>query len=92
VPLIAGDGLTGLREVAKKVYPKADFQTCLLHKAGASLNKIRRKDREKVVRDLKRIYQVNSKEKALLGLESLKRNWGRFTQSLWKAGGKIFLL
>jgi len=37
VLLIAGDGLTGLREVAKKVYPKADFQTRLLHKVRASL-------------------------------------------------------
>ena len=75
VLLIAGDGLTGLREVAKKVYPKADFQTRLLHKVRVSLNKVRRKDREKVARDLKRIYQVNSKEEALLGLENLGRNW-----------------
>ena len=37
VLLIAGDGLTGLRKVAKKVYPKADFQTRLLHKVRASL-------------------------------------------------------
>jgi len=29
VLLIAGDGLTGLREVAKKVYPKAGEETFL---------------------------------------------------------------
>ena len=90
--LIAGDGLTGLREVTKKVYPNPIFQTYLLHKVRAFLNKVRRKDREKTSRDLKRIYQVNSKEEALLGLENLGRNWKRFIQSLWKAGGKIFLL
>ena len=83
--LIAGDGLTELREVAKKVYPKADFQTCLLHK-------VRRKDREKIARDLKRIYEVNNRKEALSGLENLEKNWKRFIQSLWKAGGKIFLL
>ena len=82
VLLIAGDGLTGLREVAKKVYLKADFQTCVLHKVRASLNKVRRKDREKVARDLKRIYQVNNKEEALLGLENLGRNWEKIYPEL----------
>ena len=66
--LIAGDGLTGLREAAKRVYPKADFQTCILHKVRASLNKVRRRDREKVARDLKRIYQVNSKKRGTFGI------------------------
>ena len=82
VLLILGDGLTGLREVAEKVYPKADFQSCVLHKVRASLNKVRRRDREKTSRDLKRIYQVNSKKEALLGLENLKRNWRRIYPEL----------
>jgi len=82
VLLIAGDGLTGLREAAKKVYPKADFQSCVLHKVRASLNKVRKRDREKTSRDLKRIYQVNSKVETLLGLENLKRNWGKIYPEL----------
>jgi len=81
VLLIAGNGLTGLREAAKKVYPKDDFQSSVLHKVRASLNKVRR-DREKVARDLKRIYQVNNKEEALLGLENLKRNWEKIYPEL----------
>ena len=90
--LIAGNGLTGLREMAKKVIPRLTFKPTSLHKAGASLNKVRRKDREKTSRDLKRIYQVNSKEEALLGLENLGRNWKRFIQSLHEAGEETFLL
>jgi len=89
VLLTTGDGLTGLREVAKKVYPKADFQTCILHKIRASLNKVRRKDREKVARDLKKIYQVNSKKEALSGLENLEKNWKRIYPELvesWRRG------
>ena len=82
VLLILGDGLTGLREAAKKVYPKADFQSCVLHKVRASLNKVRRRDREKIARDLKRIYEVNSKKEALLGLENLKRNWEKIYPEL----------
>ena len=90
VLLIAGDGLTGLREVAKKVYSKADFQTCLLHKVRASLNKVRRKDREKVARDLKRIYQVNNKEEAILGLENPGRNWEKIYPELVKSWRRDF--
>jgi len=85
VLLIAGDGLTGLREVAKKVYPNSIFQTYLLHKVRTSPNKVRRRNREKTSRDLKRIYQVNSKEEALLGLKALKETGKRFIQSLQKA-------
>jgi len=68
--------------VTKRVYPKADFQSCVLRKARVSLNKVRRRDREKTSRDLKRIYQVNSKEEALLGLENLKRNWEKIYPEL----------
>jgi len=81
--LIAGNGLTGLREVTKKVYPKAIFQSCVLHK-------VRRRDREKIARDLKRIYEVNSKKEALSGLENLEKNWKRFIQSLHEAGEGTF--
>ena len=88
--LIAGDGLTGLREVAKKVYPKADFQTCLLHKVRASLNKVRRKDREKIARDLKRIYEVNNKKEALSGLENLEKNWKRIYPELVESWRRDF--
>jgi len=76
VLLIAGDGLTGLREAAKKVYPKADFQSYVLHK-------VRRRDREKKIgRDLKRIYEVNNKKEALSGLENLEKNWKRIYPEL----------
>jgi len=90
VLLIAGDGLTGLREVAKKVYPKNDFQAYLLHKVRASLNKVRRKDREKTSRDLKRIYQVNSKKETLLRLKTLKETGKKFIQSLHEAIEETF--
>ena len=90
VLLIAGDGLTGLREAAKKVYPKADFQSCVLHKVRASLNKVRRRDREKIARDLKRIYQVNNKKEALSGLENLEKNWKRIYPELVESWRRDF--
>jgi len=54
--------------VAEKVYPNSVFQSYLLHKVRASLNKVRRRDREKTSRDLKKIYQVNSKKRSTFGI------------------------
>jgi len=68
--------------VTKRVYPKADFQSCVLRKAKASLNKVRRRDRKKIARDLKRIYEVNNKKEALSGLENLEKNWKRIYPEL----------
>jgi len=41
--LFIGDGLTGLPHAAKEIYPKADFQSCLLHKMRQSLAKVRKR-------------------------------------------------
>ena len=90
VLLILGDGLTGLREAAKKVYLNPIFQTYLLHKVRASLNKVRRRDREKIARDLKRIYEVNNKKEALSGLENLEKNWKRIYPELVESWRRDF--
>ena len=83
VLLILGDGLTELREAAEKVYSNPIFQTYLLHK-------VRRRDREKITRDLKRIYEVNSKKEALLGLENLEKTGREYIQSLHEANEGTF--
>lgn len=43
--LFIGDGLKGLPEAMKEVYPEADFQSCILHRV-LSLHKVRKRDRE----------------------------------------------
>jgi len=40
------------------VYPKADFQSCVLHKVKATLKKVRKRDQSAVAEDLKRIYEA----------------------------------
>ncbi|WP_459896913.1 transposase [Desulfurobacterium crinifex] len=45
--------------------PKADFQSCLVHKVKNTFNKVRAKDRKKIANDLKRIYQASNEEEAL---------------------------
>ena len=59
-----------------------------MHKVKASLNKIRRKDREKMARDLKQIYKGNNRKKVLLGSGNLGKNWEKihseFVKNWWK--------
>jgi len=75
VLLFVADGVTGLEERIKKYFPKADFQSCVVHKVRNTLNKVRAKDRKKVAKDLKRIYQSSTEEEALKGFEKFKEKW-----------------
>jgi putative transposase len=46
------DGLPGLEEAFKEVYPKADVQRCVVHKVRNTLNHVRKKDQFEVAEDL----------------------------------------
>jgi len=75
VLLFVADGITGLEERIKEYFPKADFQSCVVHKVRNTLNKVRAKDRKKIAKDLKRIYQASTEEEALKGFEKFKEKW-----------------
>jgi transposase-like protein len=70
------DGLPGLEEAFRAVYPKADVQHCVVHKVRNTLNRVRVKDREAVAEDLKAIYHSFSQKEALAQFESFKEKWG----------------
>lgn len=69
------DGLPGLEEAMKSVYPKADVQRCVVHKVRNALNAVRKKDQSSVAEDLKPIYQANTHEEARERFEAFKENW-----------------
>jgi len=75
--LIVGDNLPGLEEAVSLVYPKADFQSCALHKVRNTLKKVRKRDQSAVVEDLKRIYEAHNEELWRENFERFKRNWGK---------------
>jgi putative transposase len=75
VLLFVADGIRGLEERIKEYFPKADFQSCVVHKIRNTLSKVRAKDRKSVAEDLKRIYQVSKEEEAIKGFERFKNNW-----------------
>jgi len=75
--LIVGDNLPGLEEAVALVYPRADFQSCVLHKVRNTLKKVRKRDQSAVAEDLKRIYEAHHEGLWRENFERFKRNWGR---------------
>ncbi|MFB4166327.1 IS256 family transposase, partial [Alteribacillus sp. JSM 102045] len=69
------DGLPGLEEAMKTVYPKADVQRCVVHKVRNALNHARKKDQSAIAEDLKPIYQANSLDEAEERLKDFSAQW-----------------
>ncbi|KJE25653.1 transposase, Mutator family protein [Geobacillus kaustophilus] len=69
------DGLPGLEEAFKAVYPKADVQRCVVHKVHNTLNRVRKKDQFEVAEDLKLIYRAPNKEMALQMFQQFESKW-----------------
>nr|BAD18260.1 transposase of IS654 [Alkalihalobacillus alcalophilus ATCC 27647 = CGMCC 1.3604] len=69
------DGLAGLEEAMKAVYPKVDVQRCVVHKVRNALHAVRKKDQPAVAQDFKPIYQANTYEEAKNRFKEFKENW-----------------
>jgi len=69
------DGLTGLKEAFLAVYPKADFQRCVVHKVRNTVTKVRAKDKATVVEDLKGVYNSATYEEALGNFNLFASKW-----------------
>ena len=75
VTLIVGDGLTGLKEAIKKVYPGARYQHCIVHAVRNTLTKVRIKDRAEIAQSLREIYKSRDIEGAREALERFSERW-----------------
>jgi transposase-like protein len=69
------DGLPGLEEAFKSIYPKADVQRCVVHKVRNTLNRVRKKDREEVAEDLKAIYRSFTRSQAEEQFHLFQEKW-----------------
>lgn len=59
VNLFISDGLTGIEEALKQVFPKTPLQTCIVHYQRNLMNKIRPKDKTEFGQDLKEVFNPN---------------------------------
>lgn len=71
------DGLPGLDDAFREVYPKADVQHCIVHKVRCTFPKIRVKDKVEFLNDLKTIYNAVNRDFALAAFDTVKARWGK---------------
>ncbi|ALS26332.1 transposase [Paenibacillus sp. 32O-W] len=71
------DGLPGLDDAFREVYPKADVQHCIVHKVRSTFPKIRVQDKTEFLDDLKTVYHALDHELALAAFDTFKDKWGK---------------
>lgn len=74
--ILCADGLKGLPEAVEATFPKAIFQTCVVHMMRYSLNYVPYNDKKAVANDLKKIYQSSTVELAQEALDEFELIWG----------------
>ena len=74
------DGLKGLPEAIKTVFPSVNIQTCIVHQIRNSFKYIASKDKKEFMKDLKCVYKATTEELALAQLDMLKEKWIRSTE------------
>lgn len=71
------DGLTGLEDAFREVYPKADVQHCVVHKVRATFPKVRVSDKTELLEDLKQIYTAIDGDVAIAVFADFKSKWNK---------------
>ena len=74
--LLCADGLKGLPESVAAVYPKAIFQTCIVHMVRNSLNYVPWDEKKAVAADLKKVYSAATVALAEQALDDFELTWG----------------
>lgn len=74
--ILCADGLKGLPEAVEATFPKAIFQTCIVHMTRHALNYVPYNEKKAVAADLKKIYQSNTVELASEALDEFEITWG----------------
>ena len=69
------DGLKGLPQAIKTVFPTVDIQTCIVHQIRNSIKYIASKDKKAFMKDLKEVYKATTEDLALAQLDNLKEKW-----------------
>lgn len=70
------DGLKGLPEAIRTVFPNVNIQSCIIHQIRNSIKYIASKDSKAFMKDLKAVYKATSEEMAVNALQTLESVWG----------------
>lgn len=69
------DGLKGFPDAINTVYPETHIQLCIVHMIRNSLRFVSWKDYKAVTADLKRIYQADTEDIALMERDGFSERW-----------------
>ena len=73
---VCTDGLAGFKDQIDQAFPLANQQRCLVHKMRNSLLLVDDKDKRKVSRQLKAVYNAVNETEARARLADFKADWG----------------
>lgn len=73
--LIITDGCEGLAAALQTVYPQVPHQRCWVHKMRNILEKVRRRDRDRVKADAQAIYGAESRQAARAAFRVFRSHW-----------------
>ena len=73
--IICSDGLKGINEAIKAVYPNTMQQRCVVHLIRNSVKFVSYKHLKEFCNDLRTIYKANTEKEARENLEKVKEKW-----------------
>ena len=73
--VLCADGLTGLKEAISAIFPKTEYQRCIVHQIRNSLKYVPYTDKKELANDLKTVYQASTEEIAYTNLLELDEKW-----------------
>lgn len=73
--ILCADGLTGLKEAISAIYPKTEYQRCIVHQIRNSLKYVSYTDRKELAHDLKSVYQASTADNGYENLIELEEKW-----------------
>jgi len=77
VLLVVADGLAGIEEAVKAVFPRADVQRCVVHALRQTRVQVRKQDWEEMHRDLRAVIDARDWEAALEAFAIFQERWGK---------------
>jgi transposase-like protein len=83
--IICADGLTGMPQAVEAAFPRAIFQTCIVHMVRSSTRLMPWMERRKVCADLREIYTAPDEQHALHALDRFENLWGKRYPMIAKA-------
>lgn len=75
---ISMDGVSGLEDGAKAIFPGVNVQRCIVHLIRNSIKYVPTKDYKAFTADLKKVYGAINVEAAREAFETFKSNWGHY--------------